>query len=298
MDFIKSADLRSIAPSPSVAYVTEDGVIFVGRTGGAVGAYDDDNRTVFVPTGSNGTSAWVAAGVQTTFGKKQVTYVRAAFGSTATASIGIPTAAVATGTATAATFADTSVYTRMTRVELLDTTEATDSVAGIRTVFEDWTRRVGFLCQTRWGQATGGAIATGRAFCGMIEDDAAPTDVGPSTLVDMIGMGWDDTDTTIQIMHNDATGTATKVDLGAAWPKPVADAADVYDFELFCEPNGTTVYWRVTNVGTGLSATGAITTNIPAIETPLCCLHVYTSVGGTSGVTGVGFSSFYGERAL
>jgi hypothetical protein len=59
MEFIKSADLRAIAPSQSVAYVTETGSIYRGFTSAAPGAYVHDGARVIVPTGGNGSAAWL-----------------------------------------------------------------------------------------------------------------------------------------------------------------------------------------------------------------------------------------------
>lgn len=57
-----------------------------------------------------------------------------------------------------------------------------------------------------------------------------PSDTGePSAYKNIIGMGWDLTDTNIQFMHNDHLGTATKIDLGPSFPKPTADRSQVYE---------------------------------------------------------------------
>ena len=86
----------------------------------------------------------------------------------------------------------------------------------------------------RWGPATGVTNASHRAFAGMRNTIAAPTDVDPSTLTNICGMGYDAADTNIQFMHNDGAGRATKIDLGAAFPKPNADRTAVYEIAMFC----------------------------------------------------------------
>lgn len=103
-------------------------------------------------------------------------------------------------------------------------------------------------------------------------------------------MGWDAADTNIQIMVNDASGTCTKVDLGASFPVPTTDRTALYELSLF-SPKGTTqsVAWQVTDLVSGAVASGTITTNVPA-ATALLCPRGWMSVGGTSSVIGLGVS--------
>ena len=122
----------------------------------------------------------------------------------------------------------------------------------------------------------------------------APTDVQPSTILNIIGMGWDAADANIQIMHNDGTGSATKVDLGASFPVPTVDRAKVYELALFCAPNAATVSWEVTDLGTGAVASGTIATDLPA-NTTLLAPRGWMSVGGTSSVIGIALMSLYIE---
>ena len=74
----------------------------------------------------------------------------------------------------------------------------------------------GFKVTMRGGPDTGTSTATDRFFMGL-KPAANPTDVNPSTLANIVGMGWDSADTNVQIMTNDASGTATKIDLGASF---------------------------------------------------------------------------------
>ena len=131
----------------------------------------------------------------------------------ADAQVGI--AVSATGTATADTMGTTNLYTYMRRRSWRVTTASTTAVAGLRGGALQWTLGGpsaglgGFHLIWRWGPATGVATATHRAFVGMRNTTAAPTDVNPSTLTNMFGMGYDSADTNIQFMHNDGAGTAT-----------------------------------------------------------------------------------------
>lgn len=196
------------------------------------------------------------------------------------------------GTITAAAAAATNRHTRMQRVEHLVTVASTTAIAGFRCNQVQWTVGAaaagdgGFQMVMRWGPATGVATATNRAFAGMGINNT-PTDVEPSSLVNQIGMGWDAADTNIQIMHNDASGACTKIDLGASFPVPTVDRTSVYEIVLTALP-GTTQQcdYQVTDLNSGATASGTVTTNLPA-TTLFMGPRAYMSVGGTSSVIGI-----------
>lgn len=199
-----------------------------------------------------------------------------------------------TGTATAAALAATSLHTRLERIDYLVTTAATTAVAGFRggglMVWRGDAAGVGgFNVTLRWALATGGSTTTNRGFCGLRNTVSAPTDVEPSSLTDLLGMGWDAADAQIQFMHNDGSGTAQKVPLGANFLVPTTDRAAVYELNLSCEPNGSVISYTVKNLMTGATASGSVNSEIPAATTFLNLLG-YCSVGGTSSV--IGFTLF------
>ena len=207
----------------------------------------------------------------------------------------------ATGTATTENVATTNLFNYMRRRSWRVTTASTTAVAGIRGGALQWTlggtaaTLGGFQLVWRWGPATGVATATHRAFTGMRNTTAAPTDVNPSAQTNLFGMGYDSADTNIQFMHNDGSGTATKIDLGASFPKPNADLTSVYEIAMFSPP-GTTqaLHYEVTNLVSGAVATGTITTDIPTTST-LLTPYAWMSVGGTSSVIGHATMGLYIE---
>ncbi len=210
-------------------------------------------------------------------------------------------ATAATGTATGANVAMTNLHTYMKRHEWLVTTAATTAVVGVRATTQQHTLGGpaaglgGFTLVWRWAPATGMANASHRAFAGMRNSVAAPTDVNPSTLTVICGMGYDAGDANIQFMHNDGSGTATKIDLGAAFPKPNADRTAVYEVAMFSPPGPTqTLGYEVTNLVSGAVATGTVTTDLPA-TTALLAPYSYVSVGGVSSVVGMMINSLYLE---
>jgi hypothetical protein len=154
--------------------------------------------------------------------------------------------------------------------------------------------RGGFTAIFVWGPSIGVSNATKRAFAGM-RPSTAPTDVNPSTLTNIVGMGWDSGDTNVQFIHNDGSGTATKIDLGATFPVPAVDLTTIYRLTLFSPPGTTqSVGYEVENLDTGEKATGVVTTNLPTTSIALA-QTVQASVGGTSSVVGVAISQIYVE---
>lgn len=197
------------------------------------------------------------------------------------------------GTATTASVATTNLYTYTRRLEYLVTTASATAVVGFRGAALQWTLGGpsaglgGFHNIFRWGPATGVATTTTRAFAGMRGSVATPTDVNPSTLTNICGMGWDAGDANIQFIHNDGTGTATKIDLGTSFPRPTVDRTALYEIALFAPP-GTTqmLHYEVTDLVSGAVATGTVTTDIPSTTTLLTPWSCF-SVGGTSSVIGM-----------
>lgn len=227
-----------------------------------------------------------------------VAFIRPNGNGTTLASVGL--ALTATGTATAANFATTSLHTSMRRIDYLVTTAATTAVAGFRGAANQFWRGNaaglgGFYFVCRWAPATGQSTSTKRAFCGFAASTAAPTDVNPSTLLNIMGMGKDAGDANWQMMFNDGSGTATKVDLGGTnFSVSSTDRADVFELAMFCAPNGSEVFWQVTRLNTGAIATGSATTDLSA-NTTAYNPWAYCSVGGTSSVIGLTLFSLYIE---
>lgn len=205
------------------------------------------------------------------------------------------TVPTATGTLTAANPATTNKHTRIRRADYLVTVAATTAVAGYRMPTARLLRGAsagvgGFRSIQIAGPATGVSVTTSRFFLGLAASVAAPTDVEPSTQVSCIGIGYDAADTNVQLMHNDAAGVCTKVDLGASWPVPTADRTDMYWFECWAAPNESKLNYKIVNLSSGVTVTGdtGVSTNIPAGGTYLA-ERGYMSVGGTSSVVGLAF---------
>lgn len=201
------------------------------------------------------------------------------------------------GTGTVADTGNANFYTSQKRIDILQTTPATTNAAGIYTATPlvyrgDAAGRGGFLFAVRFGCATGQA-ATTRGFCGLSSLTSAPTDVDPSTITDVLGMGWDTADSSIQIMSRTGSGTVSKTSLSAlVFPIPSTDRTTVFDFEMYCPPNGSQVGWQLTNLTTSFSQGGVISSSLPAQSTMLSP-RLYMSVAGVSSVIGISFMNLF-----
>ncbi len=196
------------------------------------------------------------------------------------------------GTATGLNVGAGSRLARMKRLSYRVTTAATTAVASWRnnaaqlTIGGTNAWEGGFWGVMHGGPDTGCTNASHRFFMGL-GDTAAPTDVNPSTLLRIAGIGYDAADTQVQFMHNDGSGVATKIALGASFPKPNADSSFAYRLRLYSPPGSTqSLSYEVENLGNGAVASGTITTDLPAI-TDFITPKLYASVGGVSSVVGV-----------
>ena len=204
----------------------------------------------------------------------------------ATTNAGLGLAWTGTGTATAYTPTNAFRIASLPMLEYAANTAATNAVAGYRSGAPFLWRQGGFVFRQVWRTSNGQTIGTHRTFVGLRGANAAPTDVNPSSLTDIIGMGWDSGDAQVSILSNDNTGTATKIALGTSFPRPTADRSDGYYIELLALPGSSEVRYRVINLGNNAVATGSLSVDIPALTTQLQILG-YASVGGTSSVIAI-----------
>ena len=238
--------------------------------------------------------AGVDTALQPHIARNKVAFAVPNGGDTTVATVGLALTAV--GTATTAATAATNRYTWIRKIEYLVTVANTGAVAGFYSTIANFARGTGtdggfhYVC--RFGPATGVTTSTRRLFVGMAASVAAPTDIGPSTLVNVIGVGYENTDTNVQIIHNDGAGTATKVDTGIV--KPSADRTIAYELALFAPPGAAYVDYQFTQLNASTTFRGRISTDLPATGTFLAP-RGYASAGGTSSVIGLGLMGLYIE---
>ncbi len=279
------------------AYIlNHDATPVVPAAGGAIIAgLTTAGMTYPVMTFSNGLTREVQVGIP----KSYISSWKAIFSSSTLTTLGNASQPSATGTATAVAYGVTDRYARIPKVEYLETVASITAVAGFRsaqlycTVGATTANEGGFRFYGVWGPSTGVSVTTNRGFFGLANSVAAPTDVEPSTLINCIGLGWDAADARVQIMHNDGSGACTKIALGVSFNVPTTDRAALYSLELYSPPGTTqTVDYLVTDLVSGATATGTISTNLPTTSTSLG-YRGYLSVGGTNSVIGCALGGVY-----
>jgi hypothetical protein len=194
-----------------------------------------------------------------------------------------------TGAARSRILATTNAATSRSSIGADVTVASTTAVAGWRVTrghcFIGSGTSGGFTACYGFTIYEGATNASHRAFAGLRGNTAAPTDVDPSTLTSIVGFGYDAADTNIQFMHNDGSGTATKVDTGLA--KPSTNAAQGYIVRLVCPPGGPVAYY-IKELVSGTEFSGSASTDLPA-ATQLLNFNHYASVGGVSSTIGIAF---------
>jgi hypothetical protein len=178
------------------------------------------------------------------------------------------------------------MQTKKTRLKIGVSTPALNGVCGYRStsafniIDMGWRFCVGFGISDT-------ALNTGaRQFYGMTSVTTLlgiSSTVTVESLTNIVGIGSDAADTNLQIFHNDATGTATKIDLGSNFPanRTGSAATDFFVFELYNPFNSMTVFYKVTSLENNVTVEGSITTNLPSDTTPITMQAVRTS-GATS----------------
>lgn len=113
-----------------------------------------------------------------------------------------------------------------------------------------------------------------RGFVGLRATAAAIGNVEPSTLLDVIGMRFDTIATAWSLVTSDAVGPQT---VTTALGNVVAN--DVLELKLWCEPNSSTVNYRVRNLTAGTTvASGTISSNLPS-STTFLSKHIWCDTG-------------------
>jgi hypothetical protein len=165
-----------------------------------------------------------------------------------------------TGSYSAVPLAATSFVTRQPLIRIVSGGTTSTSISGIQTRARVSTGAK-FSFAHVFSPDNNPMNAAHRLFIGL-STRTTFTDVNPSTLTNIIGIGYDSGDTQFQFMCNDGSGTATKVPLGAAFAKPTARANKLWRVRL--DFDGTTLTYSLSDLGTGTTASGTTTTDLPA----------------------------------
>lgn len=214
------------------------------------------------------------------------------------------TAFTATGTATARNVATTRMFTRMRRLGYASAATA-GSLTGGRVAVAQITLGTdasgmsvgGFRKIIRFGCSDAATVSGARQFVGISSSTAAPTNVEPSTLTNVIGVGHGAANTNL-FLYSGGSAAQTPIDLGANFPANTL-SVDVYELALFCAPGSTSVGWEVTRLNTGHMASGTLTgtvgTQLPAVTTLLTYSQNWRTNNATALAVGLDIFSDYIE---
>ena len=125
-----------------------------------------------------------------------------------------------------------------------------------------------------------------RFYCGISKGNqfSAPTNVEPSTLTDIVGVCQLSSSTNMHVVHNDASGTATTIDLGSSYP--CTDSQ--YNYFITIEQTTTTYIVTVERVtvstGASITTTNILSTNIPNYATGTIQLLTWISNNATAAI--------------
>lgn len=206
---------------------------------------------------------------------------------------GLPTPTI-TGTATSRTMTSTNYATQLRRIGYVSAAGA-GSASGIRcTTGQYWIGNAaglgGFLMVQQFVASDASLVTTANMFVGL-GGTGAPTDVAPSTLTNIIGVGCNNGDTTLQLYGAGAVAQA-RTDLGSNYPVDTV-STDAYEIAIYCAPNASSVTWQVTRLGTAFTTSGSLSgAQIPA-NTVFLAMQLWRSNGGTATAVGIDFCNGY-----
>jgi hypothetical protein len=111
-----------------------------------------------------------------------------------------------------------------------------------------------------------------------------------SSLTNIIGIGNDSVDANLQVIYNDGSGTASKIDLGSNFPANRTSGSaltTIYSIQLYNEPGSSNVLYEVINQENGSVANGTLTTNLPSSNL-LLNFFASRAMGSGGGITNSG----------
>ena len=231
--------------------------------------------------------------LQTCIGRSRVSWYSAQGNGTVVSSFG-STTTTATGTPTTRNVANTNLLTSCKRVGYVSAA-TNPSSAGIRLSVAQFLRgnaqdMGGFMMVWRFAVTdTLDLLTSPTMFCGLTSSTAALTSVTTS-LTNLVGICQLAGSTNMQIIHNDASGTATTVDLGASFP---CNVSNLYEITFACSPNSSTIGYQIKILGTNTETNGTLSTDLPVNTTFLAPQLI--RINNTANAVAVDFSTLYIE---
>lgn len=207
---------------------------------------------------------------------------------------GIP-ATTNVGTVSHPTPTSTNLLSQARRIQVVSA-GAGNSVSEIReTVAYWWVGNAaglgGFFFNCCYGFTS--TVAGQRHIVGLTASTGAiATTQSPSSLTDCVFFGNDAADTNWQFMNNDNAGTCTKADLGASFTPQMSN--ELFDFTIYCPPNGATIGYRAVRLSDGSVAEGTVSSNLPT-NTTFLTFHVYMNNNAVASAVTLAFTRLYLE---
>jgi hypothetical protein len=174
------------------------------------------------------------------------------------------------GTTTGRTCGATNLFTRQRRVGFVSAVGAGQFASvrtgGIQVTVGTGTAGVGgFFKLCRFGCSDTASVAGARQFLGVMNSTVAPTNVEPSTLTNVIGVGHGAADTNLFIYYGGTTAQIP-IDLGANFPANTL-SVDLYELVLYAPSASATgdVFYQVTRCNTGHVASGTLANSGAAV---------------------------------
>jgi hypothetical protein len=172
-----------------------------------------------------------------------------------------------TGTNSAKTWSSSSYLTRQLRIGYLSIATP-GTFNSLRQIIGYFSIGQGFKYLTGFGGSTGFDLTQSRAYIGVTFSNNTTGNVEQDTMINSFGVGRLSTSDNWWIMHNDASGIATKVDTGF-----LANTVNTLSYYLSMETVGSNVKFIVTQI----NASGAVantftytaTNDLPALDFPL-----------------------------
>jgi hypothetical protein len=291
---IDTTTTLNITDSTDKRFVTDDNLTTIGNTTNT-NSGDETNGTIKTKLGvANGSNdGYLSSSDYTTFASAGSPFIPqlpitsypqgyyANNGSATLSILGNVSSAALSGTASLNSIVGTNTLTRTVRISI-PTSSTVGSKAGVRTASLRHSVGQGFLFSVCWMIQDASYVAGAKQFHGLLPISTLSTIsnlINVESLMNFVGVGSDATDLNLQIFHS-ANGTTSKIDLGADFPANRTAGAvmnNVYVFEMYNEPNTTTVKYRITERSSGLTTQGEITTNLPDATVLLASQSIRTN---------------------
>ena len=229
--------------------------------------------------------------IQNSLFQKNIGLFTPGFGSTTLPPLigsGTYTQPTTAATLTARTAAATNAFTKTKRIGFVTNT-TTGRFAGVYLAGAQWTMgdgsaNGGFYFAFRFGISDATLVASPRMFLGLSSSVSTPTNVEPSTLTNVIGVGMGSADTNLKIFYG-GSAAQTAIDLGTNFPVTTATGQGYEVIFSNAYTANNSVSYQITNLNTGTIATGTLTAATPGTQLPASTTYLGHQLWRTNNAT-------------